>query len=157
MLKSNLNESTHLGVLKDNASFSSLEQYVHNIKIARTTFATISATAAVAAAGFWAVAWWFGFSTPFAVTCTLASAFSGGIAAAISIAQVIYDKQLRGIDKFVISLFAIYKLGHIFYATLNPILIGANVSAYSMSWAFPAILAIVPVVSAVLVWINLYS
>ncbi|WP_308150157.1 hypothetical protein [Spiroplasma sp. AdecLV25b] len=61
VLKNPLLSSQNLRLLKD-TSFYSLENYVYNLKIAKTTFITISA--AVAAAGFWAAAWWFGISIP---------------------------------------------------------------------------------------------
>lgn len=152
-VKTNLILKNNLGLLKD-TSFSSLENYVYNLKIAKTTFISVSATAAIAAAGFWAAAWWFGVSIPWAVGSTTASALAGGIAAGINIALVKYDNELSGIDKAAISFASIYKLGHIFYAVLNPLLIGSSATATSLSWAFPAILSIIPVASAILAWIN---
>lgn len=148
--------SRSLGLLKD-ASFSSLESYVYNLKIAKTTFTTISAAAAISAAGFWAAAWWFGISIPWAIGSTAVSALAGGIAAGISITLVKYDNELSGIDKATISAAATYKLGHIFYAVLKPLLIGSGATATSLSWAFPAVIAIVPLVSAILAWINLFN
>ncbi|WP_342276567.1 hypothetical protein [Spiroplasma endosymbiont of Nebria brevicollis] len=49
IINTNLLSSTNSGLLK-NTNFSSLENYVNNLKIARTTFISISA----AATGFWA-------------------------------------------------------------------------------------------------------
>ncbi|WP_375317354.1 hypothetical protein [Spiroplasma endosymbiont of Virgichneumon dumeticola] len=120
VLKNPLLSSQNLRLLKD-TSFYSLENYVYNLKIAKTNFITISA--AVAAAGFWAAAWWFGISIPWAIGSTAISALDGGVAARINVTLVKYDHELSGLDKATISATSIYKLGHIFYAVLNPLLI----------------------------------
>lgn len=155
LIKNKLYSSKNAYLLKTD-SFSSLENYIYKLKIAKTTFVTISAAAAVAAAGFWASAWAFGVSIPWAIGSTTASALSGGIAAGINISLVKYDKELSSLNKASISFAATYKLGHIFYSTLNPLLIGATATATSLSWAFPLIISIIPLISATLAWINLF-
>lgn len=138
--------------------FDKLKKLVNDLKISKVTFTTISATAAVAAAGFYAAAIVsFGATIPWAVGCTTISVVSGGVAAGISIALVQYDEELTKWQKTGSSFSAIFNLGHIFYRILNPLLIGATATITATSWAFPAALALIPITASILSWINLYK
>lgn len=139
------------------AELDKLNKLVNDLKISKVTFTTISATAAVASAAFWATAWWFGATIPWAVGCSVASALAGGIASGISIALIKYDEALDKWQKAGGALTSTYNLGHIFYRILNPLLIGASATATATSWAFPGILAIIPITGSILAWINLYK
>ncbi len=135
-----------------------LNKLVNHLKISKVTFITTSATAAVAAAGFYAAApLTFGATVPWAVGCTTVSAVSGSVAASISIALVKYDDALSDWQTARGSMGAIVNLGTIFYRVLNPILIGATATITATSWAFPAAFALIPIMGSILTWINLYK
>ncbi len=139
------------------AELDKLNKLVNDLKISKVTFTSVSAAAAIASAAFWATAWWFGATIPWAVGSSVASALAGGIASGISIALIKYDEELNKWKKSGGALTAIYSLGHIFYRILNPLLIGATATAAATSWAFPGILAIIPITGSILAWINLYK
>lgn len=144
-------------VFSDTNNLEWLKNHVNKLKVYKVTFATLSATAAVAAAGFWAAAWWFGISIPWAVGATLASTLTGAAASGITIALVKYDQEMDRLVKAGSIFGATFSLGHIFYSILNPIFVGLSASATAVSWAFPAVLAVVGIAVAVLAWISLYK
>ncbi|WP_338966438.1 MULTISPECIES: hypothetical protein [unclassified Spiroplasma] len=51
--------------------------------ISQNTLSTLAVIAGAAAAGFWAAAWWFGISIPWAIAATVISASLGVAAAGI--------------------------------------------------------------------------
>lgn len=137
--------------------FNQLEKLVNDLKISRVTFTTISATSAIAAAGFWAAApFSFGATVPWATACTVITSVSGGVAAGLNIALIKYDQELSQLSKVGKAFTSVYYLGHIFYRTLKPLLIGVSVSIGATSWAFPAALALLPIAGSILAWIELY-
>lgn len=138
-------------------SFSFLEQKVKDLKISKTVFITISAVAAVAAAGFWAAAWFFGISVPWAIAATEISTVTGLVASGINAALLKYDKELTKWGKAAITFSIAYKLGHIFPDTLKRILLTADMIVTANSWKVPAALALVPVISSILAWIDLFK
>lgn len=90
--------------LNSSIDFETLEKYVNDLKIAKTTFITVSAVAVPSV----------GISVHWAVGCTAASALAGTIAGGIDIALAIYDKELSKLNKATMTFGAVYKLGHIF-------------------------------------------
>lgn len=135
----------------------SLKKHVHNLKISKTTLTTISATAAIAAAGFWAAAWWFGISIPWAVASTIASTLTATASSSISIVLVKYDQELNKFVKVGTVFGSVFSLGHIFYNVLNPVFIGLATAATAVSWAIPTISVVVGISNAILAWISLYK
>ncbi|WP_339020623.1 hypothetical protein [Spiroplasma endosymbiont of Atherix ibis] len=85
-------------VEKYNTLFSSVYQknreLVSRLKTAKISFVTLTAAAAVAAAGFYVAApWTFGATIPWAAGCTAISICSGLVTAGLSSALLAYNKE----------------------------------------------------------------
>ncbi|MBE4704150.1 hypothetical protein [Spiroplasma platyhelix] len=157
IINNQISSTTNVTTFSDAQDFAKLETFVKNLRIEKAIFTTITATSAIAAAGFWAAAWWFGISIPWAIACTTISTVSGGITTALNGALVEYDKELSKIDKAIIWGSMIYYLGHIFYKFAYITLIAGATTVTATSWAFPAVLALVPVISTISTWISVYK
>ena len=139
-------------------SVAFLDKKIKDLKIAQTVFITVSATSAVAAAGFWAAAWFFGISVPWAISATLVSAITGTVAAGLNISIVKYDQELDKWNKVERTTPSTITLGLSFYKILKPLLSllkTAEVTVVANSWKIPTALAVLPVISATLAFINL--
>lgn len=160
---SNTNQNNHLScknsLLKSsNNDIEALKKKIKKLKIAKTAFITISASAAIAAAGFWAAApWTIGATIPWAVGCTEISVASGFVSSSLSFSIIKADEQMPGWEKFTSALTSTYFIGHIFYKILYPILISLNVTLTVTSWVFPVVLSLIPITSSIIAWISLYS
>ncbi len=66
-----------------NDAKEALAKFDKDLMIAQNTLSTLAVIAGVAAAGFWAAAWWFGISIPWAIAATAISASLGVAAAGI--------------------------------------------------------------------------
>lgn len=144
-------------VLDAQQDFATLDAHVRDLSIAKATITTMAATAAVAAAAFWAAAWFFGISVPWATDCTAISIFLGGIVAGLNIAIELYDKTLNNLDKMFLSGEAVINLGAMFGRIAWKVLVTATTTATALSWAFPAVMALIPIFSATMEWIKLYK
>ncbi|AGY41366.1 hypothetical protein mflW37_2990 [Mesoplasma florum W37] len=136
------------------ANLEKNKELVKKLRLAKITFATASATAAVAAAGFYAAAWWFGITLPWAVGCTTASAFCGTAAGGISLALLKYDKKMSDLDKASSAVSGAISLAHVLSKTTTAILYTLTASVTPLTWCFPALLSVISVAGAVTAWIS---
>lgn len=144
-------------VLDAQQEFATLDAHVKKLRIESTIFTTLSVAAAVAAAGFWAAAWFFGISIPWALAATAVSIATGILLAGINISLVKYDKELNGINKASLTFGVTYKLGNIIYEILKPILITVEGTLTATTWAVPAVTAAIGVIATISSWIRLYE
>ena len=141
-------------------SFEHMKKKSTDLKIARTVLITVSATSAVLAAGFWAAAWFFGISIPWAISATLVSGITGSAAAGLGIAIIKYDQELNKWDKAIRAGTSTVSLGFTFLKILSPLYSlfhTADIVLAANSWKNPAALAAIPVISSVLAFIDLFK
>ncbi|WP_148130228.1 hypothetical protein [Mycoplasma testudineum] len=132
--------------------------YIVNIlKTAQTVLAVATAAAAVMVTGYWAAAWFFGF--------TIGAAIKGGIAissialvlsAVTSILDIVLLSVRRGdnwSDAFT-AFNAALTLGNIFYNSVKIMLIKAMTFITVSVWAVPIVAITLPVIGAVLALLS---
>jgi len=129
-------------------------QWEKKLRIARTTLITISVASAVAAAGFYAAAVFFGLSIPWAVASTAISVATGAAAGGISVALTNYEVGLKHrygfpderseweILKDMAKVLNMLKqsanvIKAIYTSILKPIFTAVTVVITASSWAFP--------------------
>ncbi|PPE04776.1 hypothetical protein EELLY_v1c04560 [Entomoplasma ellychniae] len=125
-------------------------ELVEKLRTSKASITTIAATAAIAAAGFYAT----GVLLPWAVTCTAISVIASTAAAGLSLALTNYDKEMSKINKGFSTLSATITLGHSLGKTAKAILLTLTTTAAPLSWAFPAVLALIATSTAINAWID---
>ncbi|MCL8210902.1 hypothetical protein LT336_00646 [Spiroplasma sp. JKS002671] len=136
-----------------------LSKGMESVKIAEPIFKTISAGAAIAAAGFWAAAWWFGITIPWAVGCSILSVSAGLIAAALNEAILFFDPAMNQILREIEleeNTRKLYELGARLYQMLYEVLIAGQISVTSEIWAFPPAAIATAVIGVIIDWVMLY-
>lgn len=131
---------------------------IDKMKIVDTAIYTAATISEIAAAGFWAAAWWFGISVPWAIAATTLGAALYTIYYGINtfldnnnIAKKnLWDDLLWAKD---ITLFA----GSISYSLIyNTALLSAQAVLTATSWAVPAAFGAIGVLCGTWAWLKLY-
>lgn len=145
---------------QESDTISQEEQDVKNrdlvlkIQLARNVIASGAAAAAIAAVGFYAAAWFFGISIPFAVGCTVASALLTAAAGGLAIALGEYDYDMQHLERFTTILLGTMSVAHVLASVSLALLYTLLAAVTAFSWCFPAVTAVIAVVSMVIGWVN---
>ncbi|UNF61579.1 hypothetical protein [Spiroplasma poulsonii] len=116
-------------------------------------FKTATTIVAIAAAGFWAAAWFFGISVPWTIAATVVAASLGVTTAGISYYLNINNEYQNNLIKSIRVTLSIRTLAHSFWDIVFPILT-ANVTVVSgTSLIIPAVTAVLATTSAFFAWI----
>ncbi|ALD66317.1 hypothetical protein [Spiroplasma cantharicola] len=135
---------------------ASLSKFSKDLAIAQNTLSTLAVVAGIAAAGFWAAAWWFGISIPWAVAATAVGASLGVASASIG-----FYRQKHNLNPNLLSAVAwsinIRTLASAFKEIVYPVLIMTETTVTASSWAVPAALAAVGAIFVIYAWVSEFA
>ncbi|AGM26534.1 hypothetical protein SSYRP_v1c09470 [Spiroplasma syrphidicola EA-1] len=153
---STYNSTQRLGINNVNEAKNVLTKFDKDLLTAQNSLATLSALAGVAAAGFWAAAWWFGISIPWAIAATAISASFGVAAAGIGFYRSKHNLS-PGIINAATWAWQIRTIASSFKDIVYPILAASETVVASSSWAFPAATAALAVILVIYAWVSEFT
>ncbi|WP_339031103.1 hypothetical protein [Spiroplasma endosymbiont of Cantharis nigra] len=135
---------------------ASLTKFSRDLAIAQNTLSSLAVVAGIAAAGFWAAAWWFGISIPWAVAASATSASLGVASASIG-----FYRQKHNLDPNLLSSVAwalnIRTIASAFKEIVYPVLIITETTVTASSWAVPAAFAAVGAIFVIYAWVSEFA
>ncbi|WP_339034932.1 hypothetical protein [Spiroplasma endosymbiont of Cantharis rufa] len=135
---------------------TSLTKFSRDLAIAQNTLSSLAVVAGIAAAGFWAAAWWFGVSIPWAVAASATSASLGVASASIG-----FYRQKHNLDPNLLSSVAwalnIRAIASAFKEIVYPVLIITETTVTASSWAVPAAFAAVGAIFVIYAWVSEFA
>ncbi len=135
---------------------ASLNKFSRDLAIAQNTLSSLAVVAGIAAAGFWAAAWWFGISIPWAVAASATSASLGVASASIG-----FYRQKHNLDPNLLSSVAwalnIRTIASAFKEIVYPVLIITETTVTASSWAVPAAFAAVGAIFVIYAWVSEFA
>lgn len=134
---------------------SELYDLINKLKIAKDSFAGISAAAAIAAAGCWAATGFFGISAIWATAFTVSSSIAGGIAGCLDAAIIAHERMANSSVYYLMGdvsrgVLDVVKVASAIGKIVNVTLLGFEAAAAAVVWAFPPILGSIGLVHAIL-------
>ncbi|MDI4567788.1 MAG: hypothetical protein E7Y34_01765 [Mycoplasma sp.] len=135
-----------------NDIYNRLKNYRNELQTAYLSLVTITATASVAAAGFWAISWKL-WPIPFAKACTAIAAITGVTTAIVKKAIDFVDDEISGYDEMD-DINHMKNIVDRLDMILNIPLIGKIAQLKKLTWALPGLSAVLSTLEAVLAWKN---
>ncbi|KAF0850718.1 MAG: hypothetical protein EIB84_03845 [Spiroplasma poulsonii] len=131
---------------------------VNKLKIVNTGIYTAATIAEIAAAGFWAAAWWFGLSVPWAIAATTLGAALFTVYYAINTFLIDNDISNKNLwDDLLWAKDITFFVSSVSYSLIyNTAVLVAEGTLTATSWAVPAAFAAIGVFFGTWTWLKLY-
>ncbi|AOX44092.1 hypothetical protein S100390_v1c07560 [Spiroplasma sp. NBRC 100390] len=132
---------------------------VNKLKIVNTGIYTAATIAEIAAAGFWAAAWWFGISVPWAIAATALGAALFTVYYAINTFLIDNDISNKNLwDDLLWAKDITFFASSVSYSLIyNTAVLVAEGTLTATSWAVPAAFAAIGVLFGTWAWLKLYT
>ena len=154
-LKLSVKNFETLGTIFDD--YQKIQKEMPEIRRNATIFSSISIAAAVAATGFYAAAWFFGITLPWAIGCTAISVLSGIGSTYFNIVLYNYDQTESYLSRHIQELNIIYDLiGYLKNSllSLKDLLMGEELAIVASEWAFTPSSILIPIIFYILSFVK---
>ncbi len=137
--------------------YEKLQTQIPQLRKDATIFTSISVAAAIAATGFYAAAWFFGITLPWAIGCTAISVLAGVGSEYFNITLYHYDQTESYLKNEIQEFNILYDL--ISYVknsllSLRDLLVGEEIAIVASEWAFTPSSVLIPIIFYVLSFVN---